>query len=87
MRCPKRNLRARERRSPFLFSTAWPPTDGQFLVNTRNVQCAETNFALVKIHQKGKVEHGAVVGSEGVHGHVIDLKWLEKGHIFISRAF
>ena len=51
------------------------------------LQCAESNFALVKIHQKGKVEHGAVVGSEGVHGHVIDLKWLEKGHIFISRAF
>ena len=30
------------------------------------LQCMETNIALVKIHQKGKVEQGAVVGSEGV---------------------
>ena len=51
------------------------------------LQCAETNFALVKIHQKGKVEQVAVVGSEGVYGHVIDLDWLEMGHIFFSRPF
>ena len=52
-----------------------------------SVQCAETNFAPLQIHQNDKVEDGAVVEGEGVHGHVTDLEWLEKGHIFISRAF
>ena len=35
------------------------------------VQCAETNFAPVRLHQNGNVVHGVLDESEAVLGHVI----------------
>ena len=57
------------------------------MINSKTIiQCAETNFALVKIHQKANIKHEAVVGHEAVHGHVIDLGQVEVGDTLISRA-